>query len=171
MAFWRKNVAESEPVEARKGADLRIAPPREVKPEGDVSSKESKTPSLVVLSRSEESQPPSLIKEPAPRKPRVVVARGISLSAQLYFDNPTIIEGRLGGSLVSTSSVHVNADSVVRANLSVGSLVVEGRIFGDVRANEKVEIREGGVIEGSVRTPSLEVKDGGILSGPCQIAI
>ncbi len=169
MGFWKKNAAEKDLVEPRKVADLRLAPSNKPLIQGAEEINEvSALQKADTDSLSKESS--SFLSPEAPRKARLVVAKGISLSAQLYFDNPTVVDGDFQGRLTSTSSVHINPEAVVRADLSVNTLIVEGQVYGNVKAQERVEIRPGGVVEGTVTAPSLEVSDGGVVSGSCEIA-
>jgi cytoskeletal protein CcmA (bactofilin family) len=50
------------------------------------------------------------------------------------------------------------------------SVVVGGRIEGDVTATERIQIQSTGVILGDVVAPRLIIQDGGMLRGKADVA-
>ena len=57
----------------------------------------------------------------------------------------------------------------VVAPIRAESLIVRGRVRGDVRARCVVEIGSTGILEGNVEAPRLVIHDGGKLVGGCRI--
>ena len=57
----------------------------------------------------------------------------------------------------------------IEATLEVACLVVLGKVKGILKATERIEIREGGSIEGSVITPVLVIDSGSRFNGDCQM--
>ena len=72
------------------------------------------------------------------------------------------------GELIGDNLV-VGPTGRVKADLSIGQLVVEGEVEGTVRASQAVEIRHRGQLRGEVETPSLFIDRGVLFEGRCRV--
>jgi hypothetical protein len=61
--------------------------------------------------------------------------------------------------------VVVGSDGIVNAIVEAHSVLVIGKITGNVIATELVEVNAGGVIEGDVKAPRIIMNDGAIVIG------
>jgi len=76
------------------------------------------------------------------------------------------IEGTIEGSIrLADHQLTVGCDGLVKANVEAHTVLVLGRISGDVVASELVEIKAGGVIGGDVKSPRVIMHDGGVVVG------
>jgi cytoskeletal protein CcmA (bactofilin family) len=53
----------------------------------------------------------------------------------------------------------------VRAEVNAKSLVIVGRVTGNVHGSERVEIQATGIVEGDVNAPRLVVAEGAVING------
>jgi len=95
----------------------------------------------------------------------VVVGAGSRFQGLLAFWGLARIEGGLDGEVAADGTLEVGPDAAVRARIEVDALVVEGLVEGEVIARERVEIRAGGRVTAAIRTPRLQLADGGSLEG------
>jgi cytoskeletal protein CcmA (bactofilin family) len=58
----------------------------------------------------------------------------------------------------------------VDASIKVGVLSVSGTIKGTIIATEKVEIHKTGKVYGDIFTPVLNIEEGAIFEGKCQMS-
>jgi len=58
---------------------------------------------------------------------------------------------------------------VVRARIAADSVVITGKVTGDVNARRRVEIRAPGKLYGNITTPSLVIHDGVVFEGHCSM--
>jgi cytoskeletal protein CcmA (bactofilin family) len=76
------------------------------------------------------------------------------------------IQGTIEGSIrLADHQLTVGSDGFVKANVEAHSVLVLGRISGDVVASEWVEIKAGGVIGGDVKSPRVIMHDGAVVVG------
>jgi len=76
------------------------------------------------------------------------------------------IQGTIEGSIrLASHQLTVGSDGLVKANVEAHTVLVIGRISGDVVASELVEIKAGGVIGGDVKSPRVIMHDGGVVVG------
>ena len=102
---------------------------------------------------------------PPPRLP--VLPEGAVFDGLLVLPGPARIDGGVRGEILAASDLWVGPTGRVHADLEVRSIVIEGRIEGDVSASERIELRGAGQIRGSLRSPRLVVADGCRIDGSC----
>ncbi len=90
---------------------------------------------------------------------------GTIIEGNFRFDSPVCIDGTLIGQVTSTSVLIVGENATVNATIKVGSLVVLGAVAGTVEAQDLVEIRAGGSLEGDIVTERIAIEDGGWFEG------
>ena len=90
----------------------------------------------------------------------VVVKGDISGSEDLTIDGQ--VEGRI---TLPQHTLTIGPNASVRANVSARVVTVFGTVIGDVNADEKVDVRRGGSVEGHISCTSLAVQEGAVLGG------
>lgn len=98
---------------------------------------------------------------------RSALGPGTVIEGTFSFDAPVCIDGTLNGEVRSSSALIVGAHANVTATVIVGSLIVLGRVTGPIQAEDLIEIRAGGALEGNIATKRLVVEDGGYFNGRC----
>lgn len=97
------------------------------------------------------------------------LGRGTSCSGDLVFEDSMRIDGVFKGSIRSDSVLSIGEMADVEADIQVGTLLVNGRVVGKIRAADRVEIQPGGKVIGDIRAPNLITKPGAIFRGNCFI--
>lgn len=87
----------------------------------------------------------------------------------LEFKKPLKICGKFEGEINGSALLLVDKNAEVKAHVDVPFLIVFGKIIGNIVASEKVELREGASVVGNIRTPNLEVADGVVFEGQCEM--
>ena len=87
----------------------------------------------------------------------------------LKFKSPLTIKGSFFGDIEGEGLLLLDAQAQVKASLRVRHLILEGRLQGNVIATEKVELRSGAVLIGNIKTPVLEIGEGVIFEGQCEM--
>lgn len=70
------------------------------------------------------------------------------------------IKGPFHGELETRGEIRVATGAEVKANLNVGSAVVDGKINGKISAESRVELNGGCLVVGTINSPVLIVNDG-----------
>jgi cytoskeletal protein CcmA (bactofilin family) len=73
------------------------------------------------------------------------------------------------GEIESEGGVVVHDQGEVDGDIRTRILSVTGKIKGNVHASERLEIKEHGVVLGSIYTPCLLVEPGGFFDGQCHM--
>lgn len=100
---------------------------------------------------------------------RSALGSGTVIEGTFRFDSPVCIDGTLIGEVSSTSVLIVGEQADVQARIKVGSLIVLGTVNGDVDADDLVEVRATGRLQGDVLTKRLAVEEGGWFLGTCNM--
>ena len=108
--------------------------------------------------QSHQAQPPQDVIKTA-------IGEGTIIEGKFRFESPVRIDGELTGEVVSSSILIVGETAVVRAQIQVGSLIVFGKVIGDVVAEELVSIRSDGMLEGNINTKRIAIEEGGYFKG------
>ena len=97
---------------------------------------------------------------PAPDEAALVLAPGSAFEGVLSLPGPARIEGSLRGRVVGPGSLWIGARGEVEADLDLETVVIAGRLRGQVRARARIELLETASVEGELTAPLLRVADG-----------
>ena len=67
--------------------------------------------------------------------------RRCKISGKLVFEGAARIDGQIDGEVVARESLIIGESAVLTPQIIAASIIVEGRVTGDVSASERVEIR------------------------------
>ena len=97
-----------------------------------------------------------------------VLIEGAEFEGLLVLPGPGRIDGHIRGEVIAAEDVWVGPNGVVEAHLDGHTVVIEGRVEGDVRARARIELRAGGRVRGRLSAPRLCIADGSVVDGPCE---
>ena len=98
------------------------------------------------------------------------IGKSITISGDLTGEEDLVIEGKVEGKVTLPNSVlTIGANGTIKAEVSAKSVVVIGRVSGNVRGTERVEIQATGIVEGDVIAPRLVVAEGAVVNGSIQM--
>ena len=94
----------------------------------------------------------------------IVIKGEASGSENVYLD------GELEGSVeLLEGNLTVGPDGRIRANVQARSIVVYGRVDGNLYGIKGVELKKSAVVVGDIYTPRIVIEDGASLKGSVQI--
>ena len=73
------------------------------------------------------------------------------------------------GTVCSSGTVIVASQGDIEADIEATQISIAGKVKGNVRASEHLEITEHGILLGDVETPSLMVDRGAYFTGHCDM--
>ena len=98
------------------------------------------------------------------------VTQDSEIKGTIKFGQAMRVDGNFEGELTSDNGeLVVGKTGKVKANVKVKSAVVEGRVDGNIRASDKVELKQSARIFGDVQAKSLVVEQGVIFVGNCNV--
>ena len=118
--------------------------------------------------------------QPAPATPRPIPPR--SNDAQPTFDGtffgpkasiegtvtgsePVMIEGHVKGTINLTGELRIGTQARVEAKVHARNVTIEGRVNGDISADERVELVASASVDGNLKAPKIIVAEGARFRG------
>lgn len=132
----------------------------------DEKQQPEKEVSMAVFTRSRNEELPT----EATKLSAATLGADVEFKGSLIFKERLCVNGRFEGDLVSDGGLLVvGHDAEIRANIKVGNLVSEGKIYGNISANDKVELRAPSQIFGDIEAARLSVEEGVTFVGNCNV--
>ena len=94
--------------------------------------------------------------------------RGTKVSGKLHFECPARIDGNIDGE-IDGKEITIGESAVATAQIRADSIVVCGKVKGEITATQRIEIRSTAKIIGNITAPKLIVQDGAIFEGQCSM--
>jgi len=94
-----------------------------------------------------------------------------SMQGSLVFKDPVNlrINGRFEGTLNTKGSLMIGEHAVVGADITGDSVVIAGKVNGNIRALKELKLIAPAVVIGDIRTPLLSVAEGAVFDGTCSM--
>ncbi len=94
----------------------------------------------------------------------IVIKGDVSGSGDVYLD------GYLEGTIeLLDGSFTVGSEGCIRANLQARSIVVQGRVDGNLYGLERAELKKSATVVGDIYTPRIAIEDGAFLEGNVRV--
>jgi cytoskeletal protein CcmA (bactofilin family) len=94
------------------------------------------------------------------------VGKSITIKGDVTGDEDVLIEGKVEGKVeLPQNELTVGANGICEATVKAKTVIVVGRVAGDIEGVERVEIQATGVVDGDVKAPRLVVAEGAVLNG------
>ena len=98
------------------------------------------------------------------------IGKSITIKGDLSGSEDIQVEGTVEGQIeLPNNEVTVGADGRVVAAIHAKSVIVIGRVQGNVTAVERIEVQENGTVDGDVSAPRLIVNEGAVLNGSIEM--
>jgi cytoskeletal protein CcmA (bactofilin family) len=90
---------------------------------------------------------------------------GVELDGKLTFKGTVRIDATFKGSIVTNDVLVVGEHAKIDAEISCGTVIVEGEVNGSIRAKSAVELHRSARVRGDIETPSLAMESGVFFHG------
>lgn len=98
------------------------------------------------------------------------LGKGTRVTGKLAFDGPGRIEGHVEGEVSAQDSLVIGESAVVNAHINGTSIIVHGKVTGDIVARARLELRAPSKVIGNITTASLVIQDGAMFEGKCSMS-
>jgi cytoskeletal protein CcmA (bactofilin family) len=116
------------------------------------------------------TQPSSSASQPEPRQQTgrdvVNIGKSVVIKGELNGSEDLTIEGQVEGKIELKDHVlTIGPNGKIKAQVFAKALIVLGEVNGNVTATDKVEIRDGGSVDGDIIAPRVAIADGAHFRG------
>ena len=94
---------------------------------------------------------------------------GTEFDGELRFRDVLRIDGRAKGRVVSDNTLIIGETGQVDAEIDCRVVSIRGRVSGQVRARERIELLSGCRVQARLVAPKLLIEDGAFFEGDCQM--
>jgi cytoskeletal protein CcmA (bactofilin family) len=101
--------------------------------------------------------------------PKNVLASDVEIKGNLKFAGELTFEGKLDGEIDSDGSLLLGESAVVNGNINVGSVVVRGKINGNITARDKIDIKAKTELFGDIKAAKLVIEEGITFVGKTEV--
>jgi cytoskeletal protein CcmA (bactofilin family) len=117
--------------------------------------------------------PPKAAAQPAraPVDPGLMgyLYKGSRVTGHLIFQGSARIDGNVDGEIRCHGTLTIGEGAEIRAKISAQSVVIRGRVEGNVTAKDKLELLAPGRLYGNISTSRLVVSEGVVFDGDCSM--
>jgi len=94
-----------------------------------------------------------------------IIGKGTKIEGTITVEGSTRIDGYVSGKLISNDVVTIGTNGEVNAEVKASSIIVGGRVKGNLEASEKIEIHAKAELRGDLVAKSLLIEHGAIFHG------
>jgi cytoskeletal protein CcmA (bactofilin family) len=102
-------------------------------------------------------------------EPKNILNSDVELKGTIRFSGELTFDGKLEGDIHSDGTLNLGDNAVVKGNIAANSVVVRGKINGNVTAKEKIDIKTKTELFGDVRAARLVMEEGVIFVGQTEV--
>ena len=114
--------------------------------------------------RSETTTSPRELKPPVPRN--VNIGQSVQIKGTLVGKEDLTIDGKVEGKIQLEDHVlTIGPHGVIQAEVQAKTILIHGRLDGNVSADDKVEIGATATVRGDLRAPRVDILDGATFKG------
>jgi len=104
-----------------------------------------------------------------PSTSKNTLASDVEIKGTLKFSGELSFEGKLEGDIQTDGVLNLGDSAVVTGNINVQSVVVRGKVNGNINAKEKIEIKAKAELFGDIRASKLVVEEGVTFVGRTEV--
>jgi cytoskeletal protein CcmA (bactofilin family) len=98
-----------------------------------------------------------------------VLAKGAFFNGKLRVEGNLRIDGDFEGTLEGSGTVVVGKGGFLRGEFKVKDAFINGKLTGNLTAQEKIELQAGAHVEGDLRCKDITIEQGAYFDGTCKM--
>ena len=98
-----------------------------------------------------------------------VLASDVEIKGTLKFTGELLFEGKLDGEIQTEGVLTLGDSAVINGNINAQSVVVRGKVTGNINAKEKIEIKAKAELFGDIRSTKLIIEEGVTYVGKTEV--
>ena len=98
-----------------------------------------------------------------------IIAQGCKFDGKVEVRGTLRVEGEFKGSIGTPESLVIGKTGVVHADVKVKNAIIGGQLYGNIIAENKIELQSGSHVEGDIKTKRLVIDEGVFFEGNCSM--
>ena len=104
-----------------------------------------------------------------PEEAETIIGAGVKVEGTFNAVGNVVVKGELVGSMETQSDVYLMEGGVIEANIKASNAIIAGRVKGNLKVEEKIELSSTARLSGDINCQSLSIEEGAILHGKCKV--
>ncbi len=98
------------------------------------------------------------------------IGKSITIKGEMTGSEDVQVEGTIEGRVdLPSNEITIGPEGQCNAEVHAKTVIVIGRVKGNVTAVERIEVQAAGIVEGDVRAPRLIVHEGAVMNGSVEM--
>ena len=93
----------------------------------------------------------------------------VEIKGNLKFSGELSFDGKLEGEINTDGVLHLGEKGAVTGNISAQSVIVRGKVNGNITAKEKIDIKSKAEVFGDIRSAKLVIEEGVTFVGKTEV--
>jgi cytoskeletal protein CcmA (bactofilin family) len=93
----------------------------------------------------------------------------VQIKGNLLFTEALVFDGKLEGEIMTDGQLTLGPNAVVNGDVVAGSVIVFGRVVGNITASDRCELKSKAHLEGDLRTARLQIEEGATFVGRSEV--
>ena len=98
-----------------------------------------------------------------------VMSNDAEFKGSMTFKSNLRIDGKFEGEINSSGTMHVGQEGELKAEVNVGNSIIEGKVTGNINAQDKLELRSTAKLFGDIKAARLVINEGVVFVGKCEV--
>ena len=98
-----------------------------------------------------------------------VLSSDVEIKGNLKFSGELAFDGKLDGEIQTEGTLTLGDSAIINGNINAQSVVVRGKVSGNIIAKEKVEIKTKAELFGDIRASKLVIEEGVTYVGKTEV--
>ena len=100
----------------------------------------------------------------------LLLGAGAEFEGKLTFKGTVRIDAKFTGTIVTNDVLVVGENARINAEITCGTVVVQGEVNGNIKAKDAVEVHRSAKVRGRIETRLLMVEKGSLFQGEVKMA-
>ena len=98
------------------------------------------------------------------------VGKSVVIKGELSGSEDLYVDGKVEGTIqLQSNSLVIGPNGTVHADVNAKSVVVQGKMEGNIHASDRTELMKSGVIVGDIVTQRISIEEGASFKGKVEI--
>lgn len=94
-----------------------------------------------------------------------LIGNTLLIKGEVFSEDEILIEGRIQGKINVKNRVIIGVNGNVEADVEAREVVIRGKVTGNIKGGQRVEIVPSGVLHGNINSPRVVIADSGVFEG------
>ena len=98
-----------------------------------------------------------------------IISSDAVFKGSINFKGVLRIDGKFQGDIISQGTLYIGKTGEVKASIRAESVIVEGKVKGNIQADNRVELKSSAKLFGDIKASRLVIEEGVSFVGNCDV--